>query len=174
MRMNDRMTQGLRVGLVLLMGASLAGCRASVQTVQVERIDQGLGGNRGFLVGNAPAAGSRTPTREIAELAVVLPTAKTPATRTAARPLASTMGEPSAAETPEVAPMESSELYTVKKGDTLWSIARQFYGKGSLWPRIYDANREQLSEPGRLRAGMRLVVPPDAAQPTSETTPSEK
>ena len=34
----------------------------------------------------------------------------------------------------------SAKRYTVKKGDTLWKIAKRFYGSGSLWRTIYRAN----------------------------------
>ena len=32
------------------------------------------------------------------------------------------------------------DTYTVKKGDTLWGIAKRTLGSGSLWEKIYDAN----------------------------------
>ena len=32
--------------------------------------------------------------------------------------------------------------YVIKKGDTLWAIAQRFFGAGSKWQAIYNANRE--------------------------------
>jgi len=42
------------------------------------------------------------------------------------------------------APTEAS--YTVVKGDCLWRIAKKedFYGNGFAWPKIYQANRDQI------------------------------
>lgn len=34
--------------------------------------------------------------------------------------------------------------YTVKSGDTLWAIAKKYYGSGTEWKRIYDANQDQI------------------------------
>ena len=34
-----------------------------------------------------------------------------------------------------------SSTYTVKSGDCLWNIARKFYGDGTKWKKIYDANK---------------------------------
>ncbi|QOW19513.1 LysM peptidoglycan-binding domain-containing protein [Lysobacter ciconiae] len=53
----------------------------------------------------------------------------------------------------------SSELYTVKPGDTLSHIAKNFYGKASAWNTIYDANRDQLDNPDRIQPGQVLRVP---------------
>lgn len=50
--------------------------------------------------------------------------------------------------------------YTVKKGDTLSHIAKAHYGKASRWKRIYDANRDQLDDPDRIKPGQVLKVPP--------------
>lgn len=49
--------------------------------------------------------------------------------------------------------------YVVVKGDSLWRIAQRFYGKGSLWPRLFDANRNQIKNPNLIYPGQRLVVP---------------
>lgn len=50
--------------------------------------------------------------------------------------------------------------YTVSRWDaSLVSIARAMYGDGSLWPRIWLANRWQLPDPDQLRPGLVLVVP---------------
>jgi nucleoid-associated protein YgaU len=51
----------------------------------------------------------------------------------------------------------------VKKGDTLYSIARSQYQDESAWKQIYDANRDRLGNPGDVRAGMKLTIPPAGA-----------
>jgi nucleoid-associated protein YgaU len=57
---------------------------------------------------------------------------------------------------------ESQGSYTVKKGDTLWGIAKKVYGKGSDWRKILSANPKALSIPGNtktLKIGTVLVIP---------------
>jgi len=49
--------------------------------------------------------------------------------------------------------------YTVVKGDCLWRIAQRYYGKGSLWPRIYDANRSLIKKPDLIYPGQVFVIP---------------
>lgn len=39
-------------------------------------------------------------------------------------------------------PATTSTTYTIKSGDTLWGIARKFYGDGTKWKTIYDANKD--------------------------------
>lgn len=47
--------------------------------------------------------------------------------------------------------------YTVKKGDTLYGIARQRYGDGKQWTRIAEANPGL--RPETLKAGQTIAVP---------------
>ncbi len=50
--------------------------------------------------------------------------------------------------------------YTVKAGDTLWSIAQYLYGNGESWQKIYDANKQVIGpDPNNLQAGMVLHIP---------------
>jgi uncharacterized protein YidB (DUF937 family) len=49
--------------------------------------------------------------------------------------------------------------YTVASGDTLSKIAKQFYNDGNQWPRIFDANRDILSNPDRISPGQHLRIP---------------
>lgn len=55
-------------------------------------------------------------------------------------------------------------LYEVLPGDCLWNIAKQVYGKGSLWDVIYQANRDQITDPNCIWVGQRLVIPEKASQ----------
>jgi nucleoid-associated protein YgaU len=50
--------------------------------------------------------------------------------------------------------------YTVVRGDTLSLLARRFYGDALLWPTIYAANRDILSDPNRIYPGQVLKIPP--------------
>ncbi|HEY4583022.1 MAG TPA: LysM peptidoglycan-binding domain-containing protein [Lysobacter sp.] len=52
-----------------------------------------------------------------------------------------------------------AQQYTVQKGDTLSHIAQHVYGKASRWRAIYDANRDQIDDPDRIRPGQVLVIP---------------
>ena len=54
----------------------------------------------------------------------------------------------------------AGQVYTVKRKDTLYSIARAFYGGDhSKWRSIYDANRERINDPNQIHVGMKLIIP---------------
>ena len=53
----------------------------------------------------------------------------------------------------------SLRTYTVASGDTLSKIAKQFYNDGNQWQRIFDANRDILSNPDRISPGQHLRIP---------------
>jgi 5'-nucleotidase len=50
-----------------------------------------------------------------------------------------------------------SGSYTVKKGDTLYGIARQRYGDGKQWSKIAQANPGL--RPETLKVGQTIVIP---------------
>ncbi len=62
---------------------------------------------------------------------------------------------------PEGAPADSTytQWYEVKKGDTLWKIAKEVYGDGSLYPDIFKANQDQLTDPDKIKVGQKLRIP---------------
>ncbi|MEO8433969.1 MAG: LysM peptidoglycan-binding domain-containing protein [Pyrinomonadaceae bacterium] len=53
------------------------------------------------------------------------------------------------------------QSYTVKSGDTLSKISKQFYGDANEYMRIFYANRDQLKDPDKIQVGQQLAVPPD-------------
>lgn len=53
----------------------------------------------------------------------------------------------------------ASKTYTVKAGDTLSKIAKQQLGDANAYMRIFDANREQLSNPDLIKPGQVLRIP---------------
>jgi LysM repeat protein len=63
------------------------------------------------------------------------------------------------------------ETYTVKTGDTLFSIARQLYGDEAMWAQLYRLNSESISDPKWIRPGQVLkLVPGGLAKPAKEPT----
>lgn len=52
-----------------------------------------------------------------------------------------------------------ARTYTVRKGDSLFKIARQNYGHAKHWRTIFNANRGSLREPNSLLVGQVLLLP---------------
>ena len=53
----------------------------------------------------------------------------------------------------------SGRTYKVGPGDTLSKIAKQFYGNANDYNRIFEANRDKLSDPNKIQVGQELVIP---------------
>ena len=49
--------------------------------------------------------------------------------------------------------------YTVKSGDSLSKISREFYGNANDYMKIFEANRDKLSDPDKIQPGQELVIP---------------
>ncbi len=59
-------------------------------------------------------------------------------------------------------PGAESKTYEVKKGDTLWKISEEVYGKGKggEYEGIFKANKPMLSHPDKIYPGQVLRIPP--------------
>jgi nucleoid-associated protein YgaU len=68
-------------------------------------------------------------------------------------------GSSSTAKPSQKPPAAAVKSYTVQKGDTLWKIAKEFYGKGSAWPRIHEANKDLIKNPDVIQPGWTLRIP---------------
>ena len=53
----------------------------------------------------------------------------------------------------------AEQWHEVTKGESLWKIAERYYGDGSLYPKIFEANRDVLKDPDRIKVGQRLRIP---------------
>ena len=76
-----------------------------------------------------------------------------PVTEPAATPGAAT--EPTKAP----APVTTARVVTVQPGFTLWAIARESYGDGLLYVRVYEANRDLIRDPDLIYPGQIFTVP---------------
>ena len=52
-----------------------------------------------------------------------------------------------------------AQTYTVKPGDTLGKIAKHYLGDANAYPAIFEANRDQLSDPDKIKPGQVLKIP---------------
>jgi nucleoid-associated protein YgaU len=53
----------------------------------------------------------------------------------------------------------AARTYTVEPGDSLSKISKQFYGDAGKYMKIFEANKDKLSDPDKVRAGQQLVIP---------------
>jgi nucleoid-associated protein YgaU len=53
----------------------------------------------------------------------------------------------------------SGRTYKVKAGDTLSKISKEFYGSPNEYMKIFDANKDQLTDPNKIQVGQELKIP---------------
>ena len=53
----------------------------------------------------------------------------------------------------------ADRTYTVQPGDTLSKISKQFYGNANEYMKIFEANRDLLSDPNKINPGQSLKIP---------------
>ena len=61
------------------------------------------------------------------------------------------------------APTQTIEVqyYEIEKGDSLWKIAKNFYGDGNKYTKIFDANREVIQDADKIFPGQKIRIPMD-------------
>lgn len=62
-------------------------------------------------------------------------------------------------ELPAAETIARASTYTVSAGECLWTIAERVYGSGSVWSRLWAANRETVEDPGLVWVGQVLKLP---------------
>ena len=53
----------------------------------------------------------------------------------------------------------AGRTYTVKAGDTLSAIAKEHLGNANAYMKIFEANRDQLTDPDKIKPGQVLKIP---------------
>jgi LysM repeat protein len=59
-----------------------------------------------------------------------------------------------------VAAAEGKEVYTIRRGDTLWAIAKRYLGSGLRYTSIFQSNREVINDPDLILPQQQVKVPP--------------
>jgi nucleoid-associated protein YgaU len=68
-------------------------------------------------------------------------------------PAAAAAAAAGAASTP------AARSYIVQPGDSLSKISKQFYGDSNQYMKIFEANKDRLTDPDKIKAGMDLRIP---------------
>jgi len=55
--------------------------------------------------------------------------------------------------------IQTQKFHIVRKRETLSDVARQYYGSPAKWQKIYNANRDVVTNPNAVRPGTKLVLP---------------
>jgi nucleoid-associated protein YgaU len=53
----------------------------------------------------------------------------------------------------------AARTYTVQPGDSLSKISKQFYGDANKYMSIFNANKDKLSDPDKIKVGTELRIP---------------
>ena len=73
-------------------------------------------------------------------------------------------------------PAPRARTHVVKKGETLFDIARKYYGSTRNWQKIQEANRTKVPDPRKLKIGIRPTIPPEVPvldkRPTAPAPPT--
>jgi nucleoid-associated protein YgaU len=60
---------------------------------------------------------------------------------------------------PQAVGTSGARTYTVKPGDTLSKIAKEHLGDANAYMKIFNANKDQLSDPDKIKPGQVLKLP---------------
>ena len=58
-------------------------------------------------------------------------------------------------------PEEKTEIYEIVSGDTLGGIAKKYYGNAGAYMKIFEANRDIISDPNKIYPGQKIQIPLD-------------
>jgi len=53
----------------------------------------------------------------------------------------------------------TARTHTVRPGDSLSKISHEYYGNANEYMKIFEANRDKLTDPDKINPGMELVIP---------------
>ena len=154
------------LGAISIFCFLLSGCVVRTYTQVKERVDQDLSGNRGYIQGKVPpqevSARPTTRSTKVVEIELHPPfkfeKAK-PQTKMEEQAIEQAGIAQKGTVSVSAATTKTTKTYTVQKADTLQKVSLKFYGTTKKWTKIYNANREKISNPEKIYPGQVLVIP---------------
>ena len=168
--------RSITIALVVL-GAALTGCEDKKEVKTAQPKPKPLGAMRPVasaepqpakgepavrpLTALAPGPAPRQPAPRVAtKPAAVAPLRRT-GTRTLPKARTAAVKRPALPVRIKAQPAKPApRTYTIRRGDTLWSLARTHLADPKRWPEIVAANRDLNLAPERLPIGQVIVLPP--------------
>lgn len=71
----------------------------------------------------------------------------------------SSLPQPAKAQAAAAGAASGTRTYKVQPGDSLSKIAKEFYGNATEYNKIFEANRDKLSDPNKVQVGQELIIP---------------
>jgi len=68
------------------------------------------------------------------------------------------LAEPAAKLNEDKKEIQTGSAVIIRRGDSLWTVARRNYGAGIRYTTIFDANRDQVRDPHRIYPGQVLKI----------------
>ena len=160
---------GSSIGTVSITGTSDPGATIKVYsdekplaTVRADRdgiwsvvVEKKLGtGQHSFRAERINAATGETSTQATIAIERLVPK---PPEVAAAEPIAG--GSATASPVGTESKVPTKDVYTVQRGDTLWAIAKRYFGSGLRYPAIFQDNREIIKDPDLIHPKQEVKVP---------------
>lgn len=145
------------VGADGIWSTGLPGVAPGIYTLRLDEVDAA-----GKVLSRIETPFKREDRDEVAAIAAASAPANIPA-----QPASSGAGTPAgdAPVTADTAPSTASpttptvRVVTVQPGNTLWAIARESYGDGPLFVRVFEANRDRIRDPDLIYPGQIFEIP---------------
>ena len=96
---------------------------------------------------------------EVADLAASATTGAEIAPEASGAAAAVSEGEPAASDAALRAPSVTFRVKTVQPGSTLWAIAKESYGEGIEYFKVFEANKERIRDPDLIYPGQVFEIP---------------
>jgi nucleoid-associated protein YgaU len=167
--LDNRPVTSVPVGADGIWSTGLPGVRPGIYTLRLDEVDA-----TGKVLSRIETPFKREDRAEVAAIAAATaPAAQTdtapaaaPAetgasatTATAASTQGATTATADASATPQSQSTATVRVVTVQPGNTLWAIARENYGEGPLFVRLFEANRDRIRDPDLIYPGQIFEIP---------------